>query len=585
MDISGLASVTTAAEMLTWLTENCITPISPAMSGSDFGAIMQKIVDVTSGTADISTFLKSLPGYVGDGSQMLGDDLQWHPAPPVATLVAPVLSLGAITNAGITSTWNTPANATSFTLERALDANFTTGIADAYNGPNDFCNDTGLDSGTSYWYRVKCMAHGYIDSPYSNVVEGTTRGAVSFLLTGAKFPLVVDANNRAQLIFTFSAPTTVTVDWNDGNVNTYNTGSGNNLMWYDLGANVSGTQPSYALPAHLYSDGSTTTQRNVTFSFDKNLLTSIFIGLIKLDIQNFTFAFGKYPALNTFRVSQIGLNQLGAFTGLDLDNIPSSTQLTQLAINSAFASGSAPYATIPLGIFSFPLNYLAIGSAGMGVSSFSGCNLDKIGTYLAGTLQSLTIQNTPLHDDNNGQGALPSNFNLLTKLTTLSLLTTSHTTTPAIINSMTSLTTLVIGYGYLTSYGDFSALTNLTSISFSANNTFVTTSLPAYFANFTKLKNVYYQDFAGVLDDLITSWYNLIVANAPMTGISTSPFRSMSFNVNIVATGDHTQIPSGTLQQPSGYVQGSANGTPASSLERIWVLIHQYGHTWSYRTS
>lgn len=34
--------------------------------------------------------------------------------------------------------------------------------------------------------------------------------------------------------------------------------------------------------------------------------------------------------------------------------------------------------------------------------------------------------------------------------------------------------------------------------------------------------------------------------------------------------------PTGTYQQPSGYVQGSSNGTPASPMEMVWVLVNQY---------
>lgn len=49
MDLSGLTSVTTAAEMQTWLSANCPSPISPVMTGTDFGVIMQKIIDVTGG--------------------------------------------------------------------------------------------------------------------------------------------------------------------------------------------------------------------------------------------------------------------------------------------------------------------------------------------------------------------------------------------------------------------------------------------------------------------------------------------------------------------------------------------------------
>jgi hypothetical protein len=47
MDLSGLTSVNTAPEMLTWLAENCLTPIEPVMTGTDFGIIMAKIIGVS----------------------------------------------------------------------------------------------------------------------------------------------------------------------------------------------------------------------------------------------------------------------------------------------------------------------------------------------------------------------------------------------------------------------------------------------------------------------------------------------------------------------------------------------------------
>jgi hypothetical protein len=50
MDLSGLTSVTTKTEMLAWLASNLITPVSPAISGSDLGIIMQKLLQVTEGT-------------------------------------------------------------------------------------------------------------------------------------------------------------------------------------------------------------------------------------------------------------------------------------------------------------------------------------------------------------------------------------------------------------------------------------------------------------------------------------------------------------------------------------------------------
>lgn len=51
MDLSGLTSVTTKAEMLAWLSANCETPIQPPMTGSDIGTIMQKMLSLPDGNA------------------------------------------------------------------------------------------------------------------------------------------------------------------------------------------------------------------------------------------------------------------------------------------------------------------------------------------------------------------------------------------------------------------------------------------------------------------------------------------------------------------------------------------------------
>src|SRR4051812_45786210 len=46
MNLSNLTSVTTAAEMQTWLAQNCLTPIRPTITGSNLGTILQKIISV-----------------------------------------------------------------------------------------------------------------------------------------------------------------------------------------------------------------------------------------------------------------------------------------------------------------------------------------------------------------------------------------------------------------------------------------------------------------------------------------------------------------------------------------------------------
>ena len=145
MDISGLSSVTTAAEMLTWLTANCITPIRPAMSGEDFSAIMQKIIEVGGGgSVDFSAYLTSLPGYVGDGSKVLSDDLTWRLAPTSGDqLSAPSLAIDTISQTDITLSWNSPTNSTGFILQRALNENFTSGLTVVFAGASNQFDDTG----------------------------------------------------------------------------------------------------------------------------------------------------------------------------------------------------------------------------------------------------------------------------------------------------------------------------------------------------------------------------------------------------------------------------------------------------------
>lgn len=200
MDISGLSSVTTAAEMVTWLTDNCVTPIRPAMSGEDFAAIIQKVIEVADGTTDIGAYLKSLPGYVGDGSKVLSDDLTWRLAPAVDTLDAPSLAIDTIGQTDIETSWNSPPNATGYILQRASDVNFTVDVSIVYSGSANQFDDTGLTPSTEYWYRIKCTAAGYTDSAYSNVVNGTTSANPS--------------NGIAKIVFTNTGPVSEP-NWNN----------------------------------------------------------------------------------------------------------------------------------------------------------------------------------------------------------------------------------------------------------------------------------------------------------------------------------------------------------------------------------
>lgn len=76
----------------------------------------------------------------------------------------------------------------------------------------------------------------------------------------------------------------------------------------------------------------------------------------------------------------------------------------------------------------------------------------------------------------------------------------------------------------------------------------------------------------GRIDEFINNAYDTITQGASMS-VGASPLRNIRLELVINNLGAR---PSGTYQQPSGYVQGVSNGTPASQMEKIWVIVKQY---------
>lgn len=78
-------------------------------------------------------------------------------------------------------------------------------------------------------------------------------------------------------------------------------------------------------------------------------------------------------------------------------------------------------------------------------------------------------------------------------------------------------------------------------------------------------------------DNFVDNVYNQVIATATMaTGegvLRRTTLRIERFSVN------NFLRPSGIYQAPSGYVQGVSNGTPASPMEMIYVLVNQYEWT------
>jgi hypothetical protein len=82
-----------------------------------------------------------------------------------------------ISSSQINLAWDAVASATGYTLQRATNSGFTTGLTTLVNNLNQFTfNDTGLNPSTQYFYRVKALASGFTDSNYATT-NATTSSA------------------------------------------------------------------------------------------------------------------------------------------------------------------------------------------------------------------------------------------------------------------------------------------------------------------------------------------------------------------------------------------------------------------------
>lgn len=233
----------------------------------------------------------------------------------------------------------------------------------------------------------------------------------------------------------------------------------------------------------------------------------------------------------------------------------------------------------PSGFSNFKLLNLSIFNT-FDFSDIETSNLSLIANY-ADTLESLDIRNCNIND-------LPDEFSLLVNLKNLEIGsngTNTYSSPPPVVNEITSLTRLFLGYfnPNLNDWGDLSGLINLETL-FIQGCTNLPTNIPDWWLT-TKLKEYNCRrtyDTQQRMDEFVDSLFVFVTTNAPMSGTASDPFRSMT-----IVTFSNSDapifwlIPTGTYQQPSGYVQGVSNGTPASQYEKVWVLVNQYDHVWN----
>lgn len=438
--------------------------------------------------------------------------------------------------------------------------------------------------------RIGTGTHRPILRNSSGLVYGSTY-AMRFYLTYNRFPLELYSSSIAQLTLTFYSNINVKVDWGDGNIQSYATslqGGAYSFLLYAKGGSNGTTVQGWWTNYHSYTDGLTTKKRVITFYFDLLQLRNVSVTNMVLDLQSFDFDFKAAPNLLSFSAvflnttsSPGDVNTNASFTTINAAAIASSS-MTGVTLQSCFSSNFQYNSVIPSFLFNMPLQTLGIGGR-HDLKTFSQSGFDQI-YRLGPTLKSLSLS-VPFSD---AQG-LPTTFNQLTNLTSFSYSSVqTWASVPAPIRQLSSVQSIGCYSNYnQTSIGDISAMTGLITLAFTETYN-ITTSLPVGMVNCTLLKNYKFPSCYGTtarVDAFISNFYSFVTTNAPMTGTSANQFRAMTVDVGTTSGFQAAAVPTGIYRQPTGFVLGISNGSPASSLEMVWVLVNQYAHTWSYRVS
>lgn len=89
-------------------------------------------------------------------------------------------------------------------------------------------------------------------------------------------------------------------------------------------------------------------------------------------------------------------------------------------------------------------------------------------------------------------------------------------------------------------------------------------------------------DFVDSFYKLVTEWDQITMTSVANDG-KRNQFYGLSVSMYAAVFPTENQRPSGTEQAPEGFVKGSSNGSPATPMEKIYVLKNNYAQRWTIK--
>ena len=381
-----------------------------------------------------------------------------------------------------------------------------------------------------------------------------------FTVDGDRFPKIFSSFPSGGQLFRIisSSPNTVEINWGDGNVINYDFIPSGGEYTFDLRKES----------AYIFEDGNTGF-RDIVMTFKETKGIYQIQTLRSFLGETFPTNILAFTDLETIKLSQ----------GVGVKNFP--TKLSPLTKLTVFELFNAEIDILPTSLLSLPIERLILINAIDLDRPFNETNFDKL-NLLQNSLKTLVLNRNVIKQ-------IPSSFSELYLLEILDIdFSTVYTLGPEIYN-LQSLRLLRINggsSGYLADFENFDKLTKLESFTsytrFSAENMGVDVT---NFGGLIYIKNIavygIVMDSQTKVDTFINTLYNIIEAGAEKDNTigGSGPFREMSIRCT---RQSGTTSPTGIFQEPTGYIQNSNNGSPATPKEKIWVIVNQYNSTVNY---
>ena len=397
-----------------------------------------------------------------------------------------------------------------------------------------------------------------IDS-YGKLLINYTVPSIEIITRRPAFPYYLIPNYGAgYLQLTTSVVNTVFIDFGDGS----------EVYEREFSGAISITPNS---PLHTYTDGLTEHKVKIWFKLPSKILS-----FVSHNIE----MYGDFP----IALSLYNLNTLSITNATYLDDFPidygagvfDRINFTNLTQNNIYS--------IPLWITRSRIFRLDLG-AKIILSNNTSNNVNKLINVQG--LESLTFVN------GNQLSDVSSNLKNISTLRYLAIGGDNPVTTiTPNINSCRQIRNLSFGFlnnslfgslsnnGKLTNWGEgLVGMVNLAYLSLGDCRSAPTNIIPGL-SDAVNLKTMLFRSCYNTqlrIDDFISNLYASVISIAIMV-VGNTVMRNVRLEITTSSVGQ-TPRPTGTYQAPSGYVQGSSNGTPASVMEMLYVLVKQYRWT------